>query len=83
MLADERKFSFRYVMNATPPLPPRRRRLVALPQANIARAVRAAQSDGSTWYVETEGDVIRLFQGAPLVGKAEPEQDAPEKTWRL
>jgi hypothetical protein len=59
-------------LNATPP---RRRRLVAVPQANIARAVRVAQSSGPMWYVEIEGDVIRLFQGAPPVGKAEPDNE--------
>lgn len=45
--------------------PARSRRVVAVPQAAIARAVRAAQSAGPAWRVEIEGNVIRLFQGEP------------------
>ena len=46
-------------------VPKRRRRPVALPQASIARAIKAAQSAGPTWHIEIEGDIIRVFQGAP------------------
>ena len=49
---------------ATPPDRTRQRRLVAVPQAAIARAGRVAQSLGPAWHVEIEGNVIRLFQGA-------------------
>jgi hypothetical protein len=66
--------------------PKRRRRAVALPQASIARAIKAAQSAGATWHVEIDGDIIRMFQGAPTRTQNTPPEiakDAPEKTWRL
>jgi hypothetical protein len=51
----------------------RRRRQVAVPQAAIARAVRVASEAGPTWHVEIEGNVIRLFQGAPFVAAVTPD----------
>ena len=56
-------------------LPPGRgrkaRRIVAVPQATIARAGRVAQSLGPAWHVEIEGNIVRLLQGSPA--KDEPE----------
>src|ERR1700722_6619307 len=43
----------------------RRRRQVAVPQAAIARAVRAAAAAGPQWQVSIQGNVVRLFQGHP------------------
>jgi hypothetical protein len=65
-------------MNVAPPdrnTPTKRhRRLVAVPQAAIARAVRVASDAGPTWHVEIEGNVVRLFQGAPPASaKVTPE----------
>jgi hypothetical protein len=37
---------------------------VAVPQAAIARAVRAAAAAGPQWQVAIEGNVIHLRQGA-------------------
>ena len=51
----------------------RQRRVVAVPQAAIARAVRVAQEAGPAWHVEIEGNVIRMFQGASSAAKAAPE----------
>jgi hypothetical protein len=42
----------------------RRKRQVAVPQAAIARAVRAAAAAGPQWQVAIEGNVIHLRQGA-------------------
>ena len=54
--------------------PPRRRRVASPPQAAIARAGRVALALGPAWYVEVEGNVIRLFQGAsPAAAKVAPE----------
>ena len=53
----------------------RRRRAASPPQALIARAGRVAQSLGPTWHVEveTDGHIVRIFQGAPESAKAGPE----------
>ena len=51
--------------NDTPMRLGRRRRQVAVPQAAIARAGRAAEALGPQWFVEVEGDVVRLRQGEP------------------
>jgi hypothetical protein len=56
-------------------LPPkRRRRPVALPQASITRAIKAAQSTMPTWHIEIEGDIIRVFQGAPTATQSAPPE---------
>jgi hypothetical protein len=44
----------------------RRRRQVAVPQAAIARAVRAAAAAGPEWQVSIEGNVIHLFRGPAI-----------------
>lgn len=54
----------------------RRRRQVAVPQAAIARAVRAAASAGPQWQVLIEGNVVRLFQGPAPVAMPETEPHA-------
>jgi hypothetical protein len=60
-------------MNA--PIPnTRRRRQVAVPQATIARAVRAAQAAGGQWQVIIEGDAVRLFQGPPPIAVPGPRE---------
>ena len=68
-------------------LPPKRRRRPASPpQAMIARAVRVARDAGPTWHVEveTDGHVVRIFQGAPpVISTPEAAPVAAEKTWRL
>lgn len=53
---------------------PRHRRLVAVPQAAIARAIRAAEFVSPAWRVAIESNVIHLFRGEPPVAKdAAPE----------
>jgi hypothetical protein len=49
--------------------PQRRRRPVAVTQASIARAIRAAQAAGEQWQIVIEGDAVRLFQGQPMVAQ--------------
>ena len=67
----------------------RSRRQVAVPQAAIARAIRAARdAAGPNWRIEieTSGSIIRLFQGelAPSVPAAkEIEPVGLERAWRL
>ena len=62
--------------------PQRRRRQVAVPQATIARAIRAAREHaGPNWRieVEVEGNIVRVYQSdAPIAAPV-----APEKRWRL
>jgi hypothetical protein len=54
----------------------RRRRQVAVPQAAIARAVRAAAAAGPHWRVEIEGNVVRLFQvAATITAPTEPNNE--------
>ena len=52
----------------------RKRRQVAAPQANIARACRVARSLGPEWQVLIEGNVVHLFQGPRPI--AMPQHDA-------
>jgi hypothetical protein len=60
----------------------RKRRTVAVPQAAIARAVRAAAAAGPQWQVSIEGNVIHLRQGVtPIAAHSTPV--ACEKNWRL
>ncbi len=63
------------------------RRPANIIQADISRALRAAQQAGLAWRVEIEGKVIRLVQGPPLSTSeptAPPEPAlAPESRWRL
>jgi hypothetical protein len=62
----------------------RKRRTVAVPQAAIARAVRAAAAAGPQWQVSIEGNVIHLRQGAaPIAAVAHSTPVACEKNWRL
>jgi hypothetical protein len=65
-----------------PPALPRRRRQAAVPQAAIARAIRAAREHaGPNWCVEieVEGSIVRVYQGdAPVTTPV-----APDKAWRL
>ncbi len=66
----------------------RRRRQVAVPQAMIARAIRAAREHaGPNWCVEIEGNVIRLSEGAASVASVavtrQNDKVASEKAWRL
>ncbi len=41
------------------------RRPATITQADVARALRAAQQVGPTWHVEIEGGVIRLIRRDP------------------
>jgi len=61
----------------------RQRRLVAVTQAAIARALRAAQRAGPAWHVEIGGNVIHLFQGAPAAATVAPEDGPPVRDFRL
>jgi hypothetical protein len=64
------------------------RRLANVVQADISRALRAAQQAGLAWRVEIEGKVIRLVQGPPSADLA-PEPPTPknplvpEDRWHL
>ena len=62
---------------ADPPPALRRRRQVAVPQATIARAIRAAREHaGHNWRVEVEveGNIIRVYQGdAPNAAPVAPD----------
>lgn len=64
------------------------RRPANIVQADINRALRAAQQAGLAWRVEIEGKVIRLVQGPPSA-EAPPEPPtpesllAPEERWHL
>ena len=63
----------------------RRRALVS--QADLSRAIRAAQSAGPAWRIEITPDgIIRLVQGELFTesgGRSAPVPVAPEKDWRL
>jgi hypothetical protein len=59
----------------------RRRRQVAVPQAAIIRAVRAAAAAGPEWQVSIEGNVIHLFRGPAISVESTPVAGA--KNWRL
>jgi hypothetical protein len=64
------------------------RRPANVVQADISRALRAAQQAGLAWRVEIEGKVIRLVQG-PSPADLPPEPPtpenslAPEERWHL
>jgi hypothetical protein len=61
----------------------RKRRQPSIPQAQIARAIRAARDHaGPNWRVElvVEGSVVRIFDGE-ATATATPV--APDKRWRL
>jgi hypothetical protein len=47
----------------------RRRRPVAVTQATIARAIRAAQAVAEQWQIVIEGDAVRLFQDQPMAAR--------------
>jgi hypothetical protein len=63
------------------------RRPANITQADVARALRAAQQAGLTWRVEIEGKLIRLVQGPPSDAPPEPPTPentlAPELKWQL
>ena len=58
-------------------------------QADVARALRAAQQAGPGWRVEIEGGVIRLIQAetpSPSSAKLPPGKEAdpePEANWKF
>jgi len=65
------------------------RRAATFTQADVARALRAAEQVGAGWRVEIEGGVIRLFRGetpppvlanAPMLAEA---PSIPEKQWKF
>ena len=64
------------------------RRPANVTQADVTRALRAAQQAGLTWRVEMDGKVIRLVQ-APLAAndpqRLQPPESplASEEKWRL
>jgi hypothetical protein len=63
------------------------RRRANITQADIARALRAAQSAGPAWRVEiAPGGMIRLVQGEASTGNMDRSRDVPldeAKDWRL
>jgi hypothetical protein len=63
------------------------RRGASITQADIARALRAAQAAGPKWYVEIlPGGIIRLVQGETSPQSTTAEQEAPivrKRKWRL
>jgi len=50
------------------------RRPALVTQADVARALRAAQAAGPAWRVEIEGGIIRLVQSSPF-DRPPPERD--------
>ena len=48
-------------------------------QADVARALRAAQSAGPMWRVEIDGGVIRLVQG--VSARAAPSNSTFAEDW--
>ncbi|HMD61983.1 MAG TPA: hypothetical protein VKG78_11150 [Opitutaceae bacterium] len=64
------------------------RRAANITQADVARALRAAQQAGPSWRIEIDGGIIRMVQGPPPAA-SDPSsalpQDAlaPEEKWRL
>ena len=65
------------------------RRAASFTQADVHRALKAAQQAGPDWRVEVEGGVIRLFRGetaTPICAKVQelPEVPTiPEKKWKF
>ena len=64
------------------------RRPASVTQADVARALRAAQQAGPSWRVEIEGGIIRMVQGPPPAASDPPfalprDALAPEEKWRL
>jgi hypothetical protein len=62
----------------------RRRRQVAVPQAAITRAIRAAAAAGPHWRVSIDGNVIHLFQGqAPMTQTTVADRMPPVRDFSL
>lgn len=62
----------------------RKRRQVAVPQAAISRAIRAAAAAGPRWRVSIEGNVIHLFQGeAPMTQTLAADRMPPVRDFSL
>ena len=62
----------------------RRRRQVAVPQAAIARAIRAARdAAGPNWRVEIEGNVIRLSEREPAATPSTRDTTSPVRDFTL
>jgi hypothetical protein len=64
------------------------RRAANFVQADISRAIRAAQSAGPTWFIEVlPGGTIRIAQSLAAdrvpPGREPPAALAPDKNWRL
>jgi hypothetical protein len=64
------------------------RRAATFTQADVARALRAAQQVGPDWKVEIAGGTIRLTRDSQVVLTAEspPEpvvEPEPEQKWRF
>jgi len=66
------------------------RRPASVTQADVARALRAAQQAGPAWRVELDGGVIRMIQGNPASPAATPAPETPQPPllaeppkWRL
>ena len=64
------------------------RRAASITQADVARAIRAAQAAGPKWFIEVlPGGTIRIAQSL-LADRAPPGREpqaglAPEHDWRL
>ena len=66
------------------------RRAASFTQADVHRALKAAQQAGPVWQVLIDGSTIRFFQDetkppvADKIGDERPqEEDAREKEWKL
>ncbi len=64
------------------------RRAANITQADVARALRAAQQAGPSWRIEIDGGIIRMVQGPPPAA-SDPSSALPqdalasEEKWRL
>jgi len=66
------------------------RRAATFTQADVARALRAAQQVGPDWQIVVESGAIRIFRGETgpaladkMVEEPPQEEEAPELKWKL
>ncbi len=66
------------------------RRAATFTQADVARALRAAQQVGPDWQIVVESGAIRIFRGETrtaftdkIVEEPPREEEAPELKWKL
>ena len=65
------------------------RRAATFTQADVARALRAAQQVGPDWQIVVESGAIRIFRGetkpmaSVIVEEPAPQEDKPEVDWKF